>query len=194
MKKIIFIAIMSFSISTFSQNNFGVFAGISNSTISDGFLGKFYLGSEMTFHIGGLYEFELTEKIDFRPKIIYSQQGDREKNDDTFIDVRSVDYKLSYINIPLNFKFFNKPYLIIGPQIGFLLSTEKQSQDFGDLKSSFDYGANFGFGYDFKNIFVEFNLYQGMNTLIETESVNGFAIGFDGTNTVLQLSLGYYFN
>ena len=52
----------------------------------------------------------------------------------------------------------------------------------------------FGFGYDFKNIFVEFNIYQGMNTLIETESVNGFATGFDATNTVLQLSVGYYFN
>jgi len=24
--------------------------------------------------------------------------------------------------------------------------------------------------------------------------VNGFVTGFDGTNTVIQLSLGYYFN
>ena len=109
------------------------------------------------------------EKIAFRPKLTYSQQGDREKSDYTSIDVRSVDYKLSYLNIPLNFKFFNKPYLLVGPQIGFLLSTEKQSQDFGDVKSGFDYGANFGVGYDFKEIFVEFNIYQGMSTLIETE-------------------------
>lgn len=194
MRKIFLILTLTVSLSAFSQNKFGVFAGVSNSTISDGFLGKFYLGSEMTFHIGGLYEFELTEKIAFRPKIVYSQQGDREKNDYTFIDVRSVDYKLSYLNIPLNFKFFNKPYLIIGPQIGFLLSTDKQSLDFGDVESNIDYGANLGFGYDFKNIFVEFNIYQGMNTLIETESVNGFATGFDATNTVLQLSVGYYFN
>lgn len=194
MRKIFLILTLTVSLSVFSQNKFGVFAGVSNSTISDGFLGKFYLGSEMTFHIGGLYEFELTEKIAFRPKIVYSQQGDREKNDYTFIDVRSVDYKLSYLNIPLNFKFFNKPYLIIGPQIGFLLSTDKQSLDFGDVESNIDYGANLGFGYDFKNIFVEFNIYQGMNTLIETESVNGFATGFDATNTVLQLSVGYYFN
>ena len=54
MKKIILIAILTISISSFSQNRFGAFAGISNSTISDGFLGKFYLGKEMTFHIGGL--------------------------------------------------------------------------------------------------------------------------------------------
>ena len=194
MKKIILIAILTISTSSFSQNRFGAFAGVSNSTISDGFLGKFYLGKEMTFHIGGLYEFEITEKIAFRPKLTYSQQGDREKSDYTSIDVRSVDYKLSYLNIPLNFKFFNKPYLLVGPQIGFLLSTEKQSQDFGDVKSGFDYGANFGVGYDFKEIFVEFNIYQGMSTLIETESVNGFVTGFDGTNTVIQLSLGYYFN
>ena len=123
MKKIILIAILTISISSFSQNRFGAFAGVSNSTISDGFLGKFYLGKEMTFHIGGLYEFEITEKIAFRPKLTYSQQGDREKSDYTYIDVRSVDYKLSYLNIPLNFKFFNKPYLLVGPQIGFLLST-----------------------------------------------------------------------
>lgn len=194
MKKIILISILTISLSSFSQNRFGTFAGISNSTISDGFLGKFYLGKEMTFHIGGLYEVELTEKITFRPKLTYSQQGDREKSDYSYIDVRSVDYKISYLNIPLNFKFFKKPYLLVGPQIGFLLSTEKQSQDFGDVKSSFDYGANFGVGYDFKNIFVELNIYQGMSTLIETESVNGFATGFDGTNTVIQLSFGYYFN
>ena len=194
MKRLIFIAILSFSISTFAQNKFGVFAGISNSTISDGFLEKFYLGGEIAFHIGGLYEFELTEKIDFRPKIVYSQQGDREKNNYGSIDVRSVDYKLSYLNIPLNFKFFNKPYLLIGPQIGFLISTEKQSEDFGEVKSGFDYGANFGIGCDFKNIFVELNLYQGINTLIKTEHVNGFITSFNGTNTVIQLSLGYYFH
>lgn len=194
MKKIILIIILIGSISSFSQNKFGVFAGVGQSTISDGFLGKFYLGSETTFHFGGLYELQLTEKIDFRPKITYSQQGDREKNDYGTIDVRSVDYKLSYLNIPLSFKFFNKPYLLIGPQIGFLLSTEKQSENFGDVESNFDYGANLGIGYDIKNFFVEFNFYQGMSTLIETESVNGFVTGFDGTNTVLQLSLGYYFN
>ena len=43
----------------------------------------------------------MLEKIDFRPKITYSQQGDREKSDNGTIDVRSVDYKLSYLNIPL---------------------------------------------------------------------------------------------
>ncbi|MEL0457314.1 outer membrane beta-barrel protein [Flavobacteriaceae bacterium SZ-1-7] len=194
MKKTIFFLALTISTSIFSQNKFGAFAGINYPTISDGFLKKFYFGSEIAFHIGGLYEFEITDNIVFRPKITYSQQGDREKNNYSFIDVRSIDYKLSYLNVPFNFKFFNKPYLLLGPQVGFLLSTEKQSQDFGNVRSNVDFGANFGMGYDFKNIFLEFNLYQGMSTLIKTQSVFAKSVGFDGTNTVLQLSLGYYFD
>lgn len=75
------------------------------------------------------------------------------------------------MNVPLNFKFFQKPYVIAGPQIGYLSSTEKLSADYGDVKNNIDYGFNLGVGYDINNFFIELNLYQGLNTLVEIEEV-----------------------
>lgn len=172
-----------FPILCVSQNKIGVFGGVSLSALSDGILKSTYLGSNSySFHIGGLYNLEIKEKIAFRPKIVYSQQGDREDLDD------NINYKLSYINVPLNFKFFNKPYLLIGPQIGFLINTKKGDIDYGDLPT-FDYGATIGIGYDIKDFFIEFNMYQGINTLIEVEFLYE---DISATNTVLQLSFGYH--
>jgi len=104
-----------------------------------------------------------------------------------------IDYKLGYINMPLNFIFFSKPYIIVGPQIGFLISTKKGERDFGEVENGFDYGLNFGFGYDLNKLFVEFNMYQGITKLMHIED-NQFNTDVDPTNTVLQLSVGYYLN
>ncbi|MFD0836703.1 porin family protein [Mariniflexile aquimaris] len=189
MKKTLLIGlILLFSYNVSSQDKIGVFAGINGSSLSNGFLKSGYLGSNsFSFHIGGLYEFRFTEKIAFRPKLLFSQQGDREDFDD------NIKYETSYLNIPLNFKFFNKPYLLFGPQVGFLIDTKKKEIDFGDLKS-LDYGLNLGVGIDIKRIFIELNLYQGFNELIAVEykQTNPFRdIDINATNTVIQLSIGY---
>ncbi len=183
-KSLLLLFLVLLPIITKAQHKFGVLAGVNLSALSDGILNSTYLGSNsFSFHIGGVYELELKEKIAFRPKIIYSQQGDRETFDS------NINYELTYLNFPLDFKFFQKPYLIAGPQIGFLIDTKKNSGDFGDLPI-FDYGANIGIGFDIKDFFIEFNAYQGFNTLIEIE----FAYeDIEATNTVLQLSFGYHF-
>jgi len=182
------------AICTQAQNRFGVFGGLNNSVISDGFLKKTYIDDVFGLHLGVLYEYRLSEKIAFRPKIMYSQQGDRKKTSNSFIDANDIDYKLDYLNVPLNFKFFKMPYIIAGPQIGYLLSTEKLSADYGDVKNKIDYGFNLGVGYDINNFFIELNLYQGLSTLVEIEEVFTQSVAVDGKNTVLQLSFGYYFN
>ena len=175
---------------SFSQNKIGILTGINGSTLSDGILESVGIHSNsFSLHLGAVYELDFSEKISFRPKLIYSQQGDREDFDD------NIKYQTSYINIPLNFKFFNKPYILAGPQIGFLLNTEKREFDFGDLKS-LDYGLNLGIGIDIKDFFVELNLYQGFNELIAVkyEQTNPFRrIDIKATNTVVQLSFGYNF-
>ncbi len=169
---------------TFSQNKFGVFAGVNAATLSDGLLESVYIGSNsFSFHIGGVYELELKEKIAFRPKLIYSQQGDREDLDN------HIRYELTYLNIPLNIKFFKSPYLLFGPQVGILINTKKQEFDLGDFPT-LDYGLNIGGGVDIKDFFVELNAYQGLRTLVEVEFPNK---SIDATNTVIQLSLGYHF-
>ena len=190
-KKLLIGLLTLISFSSFSQDKIGILAGINASTLSDGILESFGIHSNsFSFHLGAVYEKKLSEKISFRPKLIYSQQGDREDFDD------NIKYETSYINIPLNFKFFKQPYLIAGPQIGFLIDTKKKEIDFGDLKT-FDYGLNLGVGIDIKQFFVELNLYQGFNELIEVQyqQSNPFRdIGIKATNTLIQLSVGYNFD
>ena len=186
MKKLLIITLLVFTTTiSLSQNRIGIFAGINGSTISDGILKSTGMHSNsFSFHIGGLYEIKLTEKIAFRPKIIFSQQGDREDFDD------NMKYEFSYLNFPLNFKFFNKTYILAGPQFGILLNTKKNGFDYGEI-DSLDYGVNLGIGRNINDFFVEFNMYQGLKTLIEITTLDG--TNLSATNTIIQLSLGYNF-
>jgi hypothetical protein len=174
------------SIVAYSQNRFGVLAGINGTSISKGFLKT---GGDLgyAFHIGALCEIELIDKIVFRPKILYSEQGDNVvKLNKFYVPSHYLDYKLSYLNIPLDIKFFKKPYIIVGPQFGYLVSTKKLNLDFGEVKNKIDFGVNLGMGYDIKNVFVELNIYQGDTEII---IINDSKL----TNTVIQFSVGYFF-
>ena len=187
-----------------NKNKYAAFIGIGNTGFSNGFLKGTLSAQKLNkslsiSHFGALVEIPIKDKILFRPKIMLSFQGDKDKTENNsihpFVLGEEIDYKLTYINIPLNFKFFSKPYIIFGPQIGILTSTKKENFDLGDIKSNFDYGLNLGFGYDFNKFFIEINLYQGMQHLIEYDFQTVSAgNSFDATNTVFQMSLGYYFD
>lgn len=193
MKKTVLLTVaLCLSIIINSQNKYGIFAGLSNSTMSNGFLKGMGVDDVFGYHFGGLYEYKLNDNIAFRPKLMLSLQGDRKKGSGGSYSPTSIDYKLMYINVPLDIKFFSKPYLIMGPQIGYLVSTTKEGPDFGDIKSKFDYGLNFGLGYDINSFFIEANLYQGLQTILKGRSYTNAETNI--TNTVFQLSLGYYFN
>lgn len=187
MKKLnLLLGILILSISVYSQNKIGVLAGINASSFSDGFLKSSDFGSNSySFHLGAVYELEITENTSFRPKLLFSKQGNKE------IPFGGINYETSYINIPFDFKFFNKPYILVGPQIGFLVNTEKREFDYGDLKD-LDYGLNLGIGYNLKDFFIEFNIYQGLNKLIEVQIDQ--VIDLKATNTVIQFSFGYNFD
>ncbi|PRP67580.1 porin family protein [Nonlabens agnitus] len=193
MKNAVTICIISLvSMISNAQDKIGVFAGVSAVSLSDGLLERVGITSSnsFVFHAGVNYETVVTDKISFAPKLVYSQQGDRED------DIRGIQYSTSYINAPLNFKFFNQPYILAGPQIGFLIDTDKRDRDYGDLKT-LDYGLNLGVGCDIKDFFIELNLYQGFNELIDVqfEQRNPFRdIDLQATNTLIQLSLGYHFD
>jgi len=197
--KIVLLFILLISISGISQNRIGVFVGYNNSVLGEGFLKNIEgLGviqdsnARKAFHIGGLFELELNDLVTFRPKLVFSLQGDNPNYKSTYRGFKN--YGLSYLNIPLSFKFFSKPSIIIGPQVGILLGTEKGDVDFGDIEKTLDFGVNFGVGYDINNFFLELNFYQGIQTII-TVSRPSFPEGRtdDITNTVLQFSIGYYF-
>ncbi|REG83470.1 porin family protein [Winogradskyella sediminis] len=183
--------------SSYSQTEFGTILGLNTSRFTDEFRpvnGSYINSSSIGFSFGAFAEFNINEKINFYPKIIYNQIGDREKDfgnvERRGLDISTIDYKLDYISIPLNFKFFSKPYLTIGPQFGILISQNNESLDLGDLKSSFDIGGNLGIGYPIKDFRIEITFYQGFSTLLEVEKEFSDDI-IDVRNTYLNFSIGY---
>ena len=186
MKKNISIALLILiPIITFSQKRMGVLSGLNNSSISEGVLGQVSITDKMGFHLGGFYEFNLTEKIKFKPKLVYSQQGNRDGESSS---IEHIDYKSNYLNIPLNFKFYESTYILVGPQIGFLISEERYSPFIKG--ETFDLGLNLGFGQKIKDFFLELNFYQGLTKAIDKPNYDGKLV--NGTNTLIQFSVGYY--
>jgi len=186
MKKTISILLMAlFPLFIFSQKKAGAFIGLNNSSISEGILGQIDISNKIGFHFGGFYELKLSNKIKFRPKLIYSQQGNRDNEN---YGIEHINYKTEYLNLPLNFKFYDKTYILAGPQIGFLLA-ETQSY-FLDNGEKIDFGVNIGFGQKINDLFLELNFYQGITKAIYKPNYNGNLK--KGTNTLIQFSIGYY--
>jgi len=100
MKKTFLAILLILPIICAAQKKLGVVIGLNNSSISEGFLKEIYITDKLGFQIGGFYELDLSEKTVFRPKLMYSQQGNR----GTYRNFRTE--KLDYINLPLDFKFF----------------------------------------------------------------------------------------
>jgi hypothetical protein len=182
-KPLIIILLLFTTLLSFSQNRFGIFAGMNRTNLTKGFLEKppseIYVS--YGFHIGGLYELEMNDYLSFRPKLIISQQGYRINY------LTNEDTKPTYLNLPLNLKFFKKTYLLAGPQFGYIINLNKNEYLYEDV-NSFDFGANIGAGREFNAFFLEFNLYQGFIDRIDNIYTKG------GKNTVFQLSAGYNFD
>ena len=196
MNKIIAFSIILFSTLSFSQNKIGVFSGINYSYFTEGVFKGVNAENSIGLQIGALYEMGLTKKVSFRPKLIFSQQGDRTKteyNGFGDIETNELDYKLSYINVPLDFKFWNKIYLIAGPQIGFLVSQKAEGVYVGKVKSNTDIGFNLGTGFKIDKVFVEFGVYQGLTTLLNYQYESTGSI-VDVKNGFAKFTLGYNFN
>ncbi|WP_298369166.1 outer membrane beta-barrel protein [uncultured Lutibacter sp.] len=184
-KKIAITLLILIPLITFSQKKMGVLIGLNNSSISEGVLNQIDITDKMGFHLGGFYEFDITEKIKFRPKLVYSQQGNRDGESSS---IEHIDYKSEYLNLPLNFKFYDKTYILAGPQIGFLLS--EKLPYFLNKGETIDFGVNIGFGQKINDLFLELNFYQGLTKAIDKPNYDGELK--KGTNTLIQFSIGYY--
>jgi len=193
MKRILTFIIFLITTISSSQSKFGIFTGINYSYLTDGFAGQIGGEDSIGLQIGALYEISLNEKISFRPKIIFSQQGDRTKTEYKnygSLDLTQIDYKLNYFNVPLDFKFWNKIYVIAGPQIGFLLSERYQEVYIGKVKSNVELGLNLGTGFKINKVFIEFGIYQGLGTILnyQYESTRKTV---DVRNGLAKFTLGY---
>jgi len=207
MKRVILsaIAVMAFGFANAQEVKFGVKGGLNLSNFS-GDTDGLDLKSRTGFHVGGFVEIKLSDKLAIQPELLYSTQGAKADNfeielEDQFY-TSDVKFNLSYINIPVMFKYYvaEKFNIEAGPQIGFLTSAKTETtvqgfngsneQDVKDIFESIDFGLNLGAGYDFTEHFsagARYNL--GLANIAKTES------GDDSTlnNGVFSLSVGYKF-
>lgn len=204
MKKIIlFVAILS-SCTFLGQNKFGAFTGLNYSYFTDTPGGQVLAEESFGLQLGIVYEKEIAPKVHFRPKLMFSQQGDRTKtastpNFDPVFDptingfeMDQIDKKLTYINIPLEFKFWNKIYLIAGPQIGFLINEKEMNYFNQDAKSDIDFGFNLGTGFTVNKLFFEVGIYQGLTT-IYSYNYNLTGSKVNANNGYARFTVGYMF-
>ncbi len=193
MKKGVQFLICLYCCMAYSQPKFGVFTGVNYSYFTDGFAGQIGGENTIAIQLGALAEFGLTPKTSFRPKLIYSQQGDRSKTSDNSefsTELTDLDYQLDYLNIPLDFKFGKKFYLITGPQLGFLLQQKCNGVYVGTIPAEIELGLNVGTGFTIHRLFFEFGVFQGMSTLLNyTYEPTGAVV--DVRNGLAKFTLGY---
>ncbi len=197
MKKLFIIAVITLGV-TIGANaqkiRFGAKAGVSISKITGDDLGD--LNMRTSLLIGGVAEIPISDKFSVQPEILYSAQG--AKKDSEGVGAELV-YKLDYINVPVMAKYYIIEGFSIeaGPQIGFLISSkidweaegESGSEDIEYLKSV-DFGLNFGLGYKLDN-----GLNFGARYNLGLSNLNDFDNSDNNIkNSVIQISVGYYFN
>jgi hypothetical protein len=159
------------------------------------------------YNVGLVAEFETSASTSVQPEIMYSSQGFHyDGGRINGFDIAEDNYKLDYLNIPVVFKYYYREgaYFELGPQVGFLLSAKTADNTFnsGDLRdnltnASFDFLV--GLGYKFDNGFNVNARYVGGLTNIwkdyERLPPPGYWYYYYGkTNSVFQITVGYYFN
>ena len=100
------------------------------------------------FHAGLIGHIHLARQFALQPEIVYSSQGAK-------YDVSNVETKLkrNYINVPVLFQYMfdNGFRLQVGPQVGFLINAENEtnntSVDVKDNLKGVDFGIGAGVGY-----------------------------------------------
>ncbi len=192
---------------------FGLKGGINIASQTDSRETGIGMEPRIGFNIGGYLNYKFTDDFALQPEIFYTTQGNRFYQ---YIDGVKLDliFMLDYIAVPLMIKYYpSKNFnLEFGPQMAFnvnkkiKLKAEGQTltYDIDDFFSSggldfktntFDFGLNFGMGYELDNGLNFNGRYSlGMTKVFEGSDV----VRSDGTpqnikNSVFSFGLGYSF-
>lgn len=184
---------------TANAQQLGAKAGVNFSNIT-GDLNALYEG-RVSFHIGVVAEFEISETFSFQPELLYSSQGAKIESVSGYYEHVNI---LSYLNIPLMAKYYLVKGLSIevGPQVGFLVSAKRKHEYRGvtgigkeDIENTnvIDFGLNFGLGYKLDNG-LNFDTRYNLGLTNIFKDVEGEVLNLNSHNGVIQLSVGYFFN
>lgn len=139
-------------------------------------------------HAGAFALFKLS-KIGIQPEILFSKQGAKVNE----VDVGEVDFKTSYLSIPVMLKLYLVAGLNIqvGPQFGFLTAAEFNEADAKESLKNSDISANLGLGWDLPfglTIDARYNIgLSDVNDGLTQLSTESFK------SQVIQVSVGYKF-
>ena len=178
MKKLIIITLILFSFSSVSAQKKDVFWGVKGGLILPNIINDYLTNSNsiVGFQLGALVETPISKKYKIQPELLVSTHVNKDK----FI---------TYLDLPIVFKYhvYKGASIEAGPQVGYLLFERNNDNIDNDFKN-FDYGLNLGVGHQLKsNYFLQFRYNLGLSNIL------GYN-GFDNTNAIIQVSVGYKFN
>ncbi|WP_281232067.1 porin family protein [Flavobacterium gelatinilyticum] len=197
------ITIITFGLTNAQEIKFGVKGGvnITNWTAES----EVNVKSKTGFNAGVIAEIKLSDKFDVQPELLYSTLGTKFTNLPAEFDgdyyMLSTDWKLSYIVVPVMFKYniSEKFNVEAGPQIGFLTSAKFEkikmegvslgSSDAKDMFQTVDFALNAGLGYNLtENVFFGIRYGFGLSNITKREYGDSKL-----QNRVLSLTAGYKF-
>ena len=192
-KFVIIILMLTFSIvGAQGELRFGVKAGSNLSTFGGSKEGKSGTDARLSYHIGGLVEIPITDKISLQPELLYSKQGSASA---LVLWSGNYDHFLDYINVPILGKYYVISGLSgeLGPVFGFLVNAERENGpgtiDVKDKFNNFDFAAAIGLSYRFP-----FGLFCGLRYNLGVVDINDDPnISGKSQNNVFQVSAGYTF-
>lgn len=190
MKKALLVVLIGCSVtSAFSQVIVGIKGGLNLAKVHvEATVPGFGSGSSSSdnltsFHAGLYLRAPLGSTVSIQPELIYSVQGGSSSGS---------DLKLDYLNVPIMLVYHaNQQFnLQVGPQLGFILSTNSGStSDF----NSMDFGLGFGAGFDFgSGTNLGFRYVLGLSNITKVDTSQAPAgTSITTTNQVIQFSIGF---
>ena len=144
------------------------------------------INGRTSFHFGGVVNIELTEGIGIQPELLYSAQGANSN-----VNGFESTIKLDYITVPvlLDYKILDSFSLHAGPQIGFNINAETETDDVTiDIPGVETIDVALAFGAQYKleqGVFFQARYSLGLTDYVQ---------GVRSRNNVFALSVGYFFN
>ena len=177
MKNIVFILLAILILTTttlFGQPTFGLKGGLNYADISfNSGVADFDQAvaetaeSRLGYHVGAFLHVPISEKLAFKPEVLFSTQGQKITSVETF------ELHLNYLSIPLLFEFelLKNVGVTAGPNAGYRLSA-KSKTDSGNFdgkafyNNDFDLGITGGLFWQFApRLRLQANYYQGFRSV-----------------------------
>ena len=194
----------------FSQNNFGIKAGMNLSDIQV-HSEKLLVEQEYEYvplrlwHFGVVGVFDISKRFAIQPELLFTQKGAQSALRLMTLPEQHWKYKMSYLSLPVMLQYKLGPISIeVGPEFGYLVknSVVLDGEEVKDLiptlnifaDKKIDLSANLGFKFTAKHFFAQVRWQRSILSIadISFSDANGDLLGYyNHYHSALQVSFGY---